>query len=507
MRATRFKKGNLCVLEVLLISSIALTDGFLLAGCMRRGGGLAVEEGVLRQEREAEAKAKQAEENARKAAAEADKVAVEAEKTKAEAERAAFSAAFPASEAKAREGTIEIDAKAGFVSDLIAHERMRSAGEHIRDGIGHLLKKKGMRVLLVSSPDLVSSDWPLMAIRSELRRQRKELKRLRGQLREEAPPAEVAERQKADAAGMPPRARGVAPLLAAGTALQAAESVVGGVAEIASLLRADYELHGRDVKIEPSPVLAAVARFLVGKVEQVNVEGFYLLKKSALIEELAVVYRLRVEVETLALAAKASKQVPADRRVEHAKEARAAYVKALAAGKPAEGDKAAKGAELARDSNPVDAASLAPLLEHVKTLEEAVAKDDVALAESRAQTAVAEATIKRFDTFLASIVKPPEDGKKYPPLIVAALRERLHAKKGYTHVLYAGVDAAGGEAISRRGFFKSKMRFTGGANVTYMLWDVKRETLVAADTKPFLAEVKMNLGSGFDGGVKKVGLG
>ncbi|HEU5106555.1 MAG TPA: hypothetical protein VFU11_12025 [Solirubrobacterales bacterium] len=453
---------------------------------MRRGGGRGPDKGAGT--KEAKEQSKEPED---KASAEARKVSAEADKAAVEAAKAATDARFPASKAKPLEGTVKADEKGSFVSDLIAHAMMRRAGEEIRNGLRPVLKKDGMRVLLVSSPDLIGSDWPYLAITSELQQERRELEDIRALLQSDVTVVVEETRRELEAGPQEGLRLLVAPGLMGASeisqAVQAASSIVGGVAEIAALFRADYEINAREISIDPTPLLAAVAHFLMDKVEEVNVEDFSLLKKSKLIQEFLAVARLRTEVQTLATEAKAERLAPADRRLEQAKAARAAYEDAVSDG--ADGNHANPKALFGRMSE----------------LEGMVARDDRDLASDRAEVAVAEAAVKRFDALSEKVLKVP-DKEGYPPLIAAALREGLHTRGGHTHVLYAGIDSTGGDSISRRSYFRSSMRYLGGAQVTYMLWDVQKEKLIGADTRPFMAQLDMRLGSGAVGGIQTVPL-
>lgn len=431
----------------------------------------------------AEAKNKQEQQ-----AATARKNAAEADKAKTEAESAAFAAAFPKGTAKPREGKVEIEGKVGLVGDLIAHSMTRRAAEEIRNDLLGLLDKDEDKVLLVSSPDLIGSDWPYMAIVEQLHQHKLELEQTKDRLTGLAGLKFAAEEMQGEVRPSleePAMVRSVVSGAGVGKILQAGLSAVNSFAEIAALFRADYKINARDVSIGSSPLLAAVAHFLVGQAKEVNVEGFSLLKGSQLFQDFTAVANLRLEVQRLATELKESTVTPADRTAELEKEARKAYLEALTAEKP-----------------PGEAA-LGVLRDRMRELHCRLDATWDRAAE-RAEVAVAETVLKNFDSFATSLLKPPEEG--YPPLIAAAIRERLHAPQGYTHVLYAGTEAAGGETITRSTFLRTSMRSLGGAQVSYLLWSVKEERLLAADSKPFLATAKLRLGSGFIGGAEAIRL-
>jgi hypothetical protein len=149
----------------------------------------------------------------------------------------------------------------------------------------------------------------------------------------------------------------------------------------------------------------------------------------------------------------------------------------------------------------------------VKALADAKAKAETdaakaqtpAVDQARAATAAATAALTRFDAFVTSVTQAPAAGD--PPLIAAAVRERLHADaNGYTHVLCVGVESAGGETLTRSGIVRTTVRFVGGAQVSYLLWDVAQGRLVAANTAPVLGESEFSLRKGTPGGISVIPL-
>jgi hypothetical protein len=447
---------------------------------MRRGGGRGPEDGT-----EADAKV----EPESKAEAEARKASAEADKARTDADSAAFSAAFPKGSPKPREGKVEIEGKVGLVSDLIAHAMMRRAGEEIRNDLVALLDKDEHKILLVSSPDLIGSDWPLAAIAPQLAQHKSELEQTRNRLIdliavEFAVPEPELEIEPAAVEGDFNAMLVGAGVLGVGNAMQVSASVISSAAEIAALFQADYKINARDVSIGASPLLAAVAHFLIGRAKEVNVEGFSLLKRSRLFQDFTAAVDLRLQVRRLATELKASIVTPLDRRIEWEKEAYEAYSKALVAEKP------------------VGEENLYLLRKRVLELHGAIGEAEDFAAE-RTGVAVAEGVLRNFDRFATGLLEPPKEG--YPPLLAAAIHERLHSETdGYTHVLYAGVEAAGGETITRSTVARTSIRSIGGAQVSYLLWDVEEERLLAADSRPFLATAKLRPGSGFVGGIDAI---
>ena len=108
----------------------------------------------------------------------------------------------------------------------------------------------------------------------------------------------------------------------------------------------------------------------------------------------------------------------------------------------------------------------------------------------------ADAAIVRFDQLATTLTTatPPAPA----PLLAAALREGVHADeaKAFTHVLFVGVESAGGETITKRSFWpwRNSARFVGGMQLSYLMLDVKEKKLVAGGTKPLLGHIKFTLG-------------
>jgi hypothetical protein len=411
----------------------------------------------------------EAEQKARKAGAEADKAVIDAR-----------SAAFPAATTKGAEGKVELGDKVGMVADLVAHSMVDKGAGKIVGNIGSHLCQGETKILLVDSPDLIGTDWPYMAVASQIERERKGLEQIAAGLRAVSSEAgELVESFEVREEAMDIRNLQFSIAAGLSAATQAATSVVGGAADLVSLFRSEYEIKARDVTIGSVPLYAALANHLLAKDVEVGVDGFSLLTESPIFRAFEEAVGLRVEVQRLTEEVKASEIAPAKESAEVAKEARSAYFKALSTVPPPDG--------------------LGALKEQVKIYEE-----DSDAAAASAAVAVAEAAMKGFDAFAGAVVKV--EGDCLPPLVAAATRERLHSDPlDYTHVLYAGIESAAGESITRRGALRrTRIRFIGGAQLSYLLWSVSKERLVAADTMPVLGEITMRPGSGFEGSAKQV---
>src|SRR5262249_34585054 len=124
-------------------------------------------------------------------------------------------------------------------------------------------------------------------------------------------------------------------------------------------------------------------------------------------------------------------------------------------------------------------------------------KLEQSLIPSRVDIAVANAAGARFDAFVIAVTTVPA-GATYPPLVTAAIRERLHdgGDRNVTHVLFVEIDTAGAENITRSGLFRQKVRFIGGLHASYFLQDVKGNKVLKAGTAASIRQVNYKLRTG-----------
>jgi len=416
------------------------------------------------------------------AAAKKDSAVAAARKAEVEAKKAAGDPA-PEPKSKAPEGKIALGDDVGLIADLVAHSMLEEAASQLSTEINDSLGSDS-KVLMVDSPDLLGADWPYLAISQQIGHEKLALEEVKRQLSGEKPSETSASDQVEDTKY---------PLLPAGAAatVAAIPALIGGVADIVSMFRGDYEIKARKVSIGTTPLFAALAKELIQPARTINLEKLTLLKESKLFAEFNAAAQTRLEVQRLATDLKERKLAHFEWLKQRAKSAQESYDAALKAKEP-------------------------PQKENLDALQTAACKlrEDVevgfpTVADAQAKVATAEGAIERFDEFAAAITKAPESG--YPPLIAAAIHEVLHSqsqdqKPDYTHVLYAAVESAGGETITRHTIFRTTARFIGGAQVSYMLWDVHKGKLVAADTMPVLGNVKLGLATGFTDPVQTVAL-
>jgi hypothetical protein len=431
--------------------------------------------------------------------ADARTAAATADKTEADAQTAEQTANFPPSTFTPREGKLEVGANVGLVSDLIAHKLLDDAAERIVHEIEGGLQHA--RVLLVFDPNLVASDWPYKSVSTEIERATNELQAVCNELksawssaqgRDGDTPGAPTELSPEEIEELVQRGQGVMADLGIGLAVGAGESVAGGLATLASMFRSDYSLTARSVSIGQVPLAAATAHRLTKRASEVAIENFNLLENSNLLDEFGHVVEHRHEVERELNRVNKGIVEPADRDLSDQKDA-------------------ASNLRAALGKDGVSKENLADLFKAKADADGAAVKaKSSAVNEARAAAAVAADALTRFDAFVTAVTQAPATG--YPPLIVAALRERLHGSdekytQKYTHVLYVGIESAGGETLTRAGIFRTTVRFVGGAQVSYLLLDVGESRLVAANTAPVLGEMEFKLRQGAAGDLSRLNLG
>ena len=119
------------------------------------------------------------------------------------------------------------------------------------------------------------------------------------------------------------------------------------------------------------------------------------------------------------------------------------------------------------------------------------------MAPAKAHADVADAALARFDDFSTAATTGAT-----PPLVAAALRERLHGNdRAYTHVLFVGVEGSGAETITKKGLFRrsGQVGFVGGCEVSFLLLDLESGNVAAAGAVPLVGHLHYDLATGMPG--------
>ncbi len=193
-------------------------------------------------------KAAQAAANSDLQRAEQEKARAEAEKAIAEAEKAKFNASLPTPTSKPSEGNVDLDDKAGYYADILAHETVRGNAIAIAGGVAGKLAN-GTTVFLVTNPDYLRGGLQLKEVEQRLT--------AFGNLFDALP-------------GLP--APGDVNVAAAPLALAAIPAVLGSLADIAGMFRVDRSIKGRNTNVGQEALLSEVARALHQATEGKNIK-------------------------------------------------------------------------------------------------------------------------------------------------------------------------------------------------------------------------------------------
>jgi hypothetical protein len=414
-------------------------------------------------------------------------VKAESRKAIAEAEKSRLSALLPTADVKPTGTKTEVGSNVGLAADLLSHKLVDvGAGKLVAD---IQTAVAGGKILIVDDIAFIATDWPYSFISAELSNQTTALTTAVDTLKSHLIGSVPLEREA-------PREEEVVeeefalPALAIPAAVAVAPSVVAGVASLVSLFRSDYAISSRDVKIGVQPLLAAVVRHLTKVTPKiaVTVDRFRILGPSTLITAYENACMLRAELGSLRDYAYESSVLVVDKQIEDIR----LEIKML-------GDQLTATKETSARVH-LDK-RLTELRDQIRQLEKGSVTE-------RSLVRTADAIGSRFDVFSSSVTATPT-GALYPPLVAAAMREQLHTNDGgYSHILFVGLEATGGEVVSERApFWKGNhLDYLGGCAVFYLLHSVPENSTVAAGSHQLMSRLRYDLGSSESKGVKEVTL-
>ncbi len=409
---------------------------------------------------------------------ELQKAEAEARKASVEADKAALDAQLPAasSDVKPAEGKVDVGEKVGMVGRLVAYRRLKEAAETILDSVRSEVtagEDEAARILIVEGRGLATSDWSYVVVDS--------------QLRQEAKALETAE------SGLPEATAREA--FAAPMAMAAVPGLISAAAGVVGMFKTDYAITAEDMTIGADPLIATVADRLEEAGFEITIDGFELVG-DGIVKRFWDTRSTRVLLGEEVARRKAAQIAPSDAKLVELKDEREDAAAAL--------DK--KLSEGGSDD------SVKGLRDRINGLRAEAAAEASATAEIRAAIATAEAAIARFDTFATAATTPAKEGGP-PPLVSAALRERLHeaepdGRPRYTHVLSVSIEGAGSEVVTRKKLFgrSGQVRYLGGAQVSHFLLDVVANRNVAFGSEPVLGQMRFDVGKGQAGAIQKIDL-
>jgi len=427
-----------------------------------------------------------------------EQIKAEARRKIAEEKKATLTAQLPSLDAKPLEGKVDVGSNVGLVAQLVAHLVLHEAANKITEKLKYKLSTSESHlrpsVLIVENRNLIATDWPYIKIHNQLCMMETALNNIKNMLEKKVDkkPEEKPDEKLNDSVYLKKGATF--------DFLPGLPIAIGAAASIIGMFRSDYSITGKDVKIGTTPLVAAVAHALIKENVPVSIDGFN-INRSQLIEYFFKVRELRLQVEHLCLCLKMEKVQLADRilgdlRAE-LKEAMTAYYKHIFE---------IPGSSREKENNNKENNNT------VQNLKDKIEKCEKNTAPHRALIAAVESLITVFDGFAVAITSATTPDA-YPPIVAAAIRERLHPNQlqvnaktevnaniemdtnTHTHVLFVDVEGSGGETITKKSYLHTigGAGFLGRAQISYLLLDVKSNAIVAANTEGRLHYLKYSL--------------
>ncbi|WP_279582176.1 hypothetical protein [Fodinicola feengrottensis] len=178
-------------------------------------------------------------------------------------------------------GSVQQDAAAGVVAELVAYSLLNHAAQQIAEGVAAV---PPWRVLVVEDRTLAATDWSYHAVTEQMGRLSAESSAQHWRPASEkvaeasAPPKQLP--SPSSTASVHPGQEGLlAEVAAAATAAlgvaNAVPAVVGAIADTIGYLRTDYTITGRAFTVKSTALVTAVARALRQQGVRSEVDGFH----------------------------------------------------------------------------------------------------------------------------------------------------------------------------------------------------------------------------------------
>lgn len=427
-------------------------------------------------------------------APEAEKRQAERLKAIGEAEKATQAALFPRGETKPLEGKIEMDDKAGYMADLVAHKALETCAASIGASIDALPDIATKTVLVVESLDFSRGDLVRIQTCAHIEAFTSAMTALRPQLEVLFTKAIPGPSTPTPPAGPKPStgmgiegtelpaptavATAGAGLLATTImglgnpvtlGLTAAVSGISLAADVASYFLTDYSIKGRQLAISSETVMATISGAL--KKPKVHIFGFRRIEESDVLKKFVALL-----AEQAVLAGQAERVRLKLEYTAKLKETIAALQKTAAKTE----NQAEKAAVLVQVTD---------LSAELHVLATDVAAADVAVQLWKSTSASLEAFAKT-----TSIVPT---GAKLSPIAIAALMESL-ADPEIDCLLWVKAGSVGSETMTERSRFpwwNGRSTYFGGVAVSFVLAE-KTGAVLLADTKVAMRRVKYLLWDG-----------
>ncbi len=389
--------------------------------------------------------------------AELQQAIAQAESAAAVARKATLEATLPKGESKPREGAVTTDEKFGYLATLVAYQVMRECAATVAKAIsGKPLTPNPAKILIVDERNIAQRDLVLTQVDrqltffgAQLDAQWRQLDSLLDEMARKFPATTGTAEPEASTPGTGEGQLEVFPAAGVAPLLMAAPAVVSSVADIVGYFKTDYAVTGQTIDLSGEALLAEVAGRISG--HHVRVFNFNLVQESELVTRWAGLVEKQLALGKIQEAVKL--------QVVELLTARIAASQA---------DIATRKATLDQLSLSDDQAQHAALRQQLVEWQQALGASQGLLARAQGAIANADTLTQAFSEFLTALTTTSDPA--VPPLwLQAALRQQIR-QQGITHLLYLKIVSSGGEAITKKSFWRSgQTSYLGGAVITYLL--------------------------------------
>ena len=384
-----------------------------------------------------------------------------------------FAKVLPQPAAKPPEGTIESDANAGYVCELVGYHALKRVSADITRGLSAVVGLgNDVRIMIVDRLDYATGDIPFIEVTSQLSVFEV---RCRKQIATNKELADLA-MQRDDEGGeekIPTIKSGVtrlAPLTAlpfflpalstAVTALPVVTGIVGTAADIAGYFRSDYSFKGRNLSLKTEGLIAAVAGSLRSEKRFIYVYNFYSMDTTGPQSKLMNMYAGVLDCS--------SRLAQSQNRLQYFISNKAGVLAELKM-------------SLTRLSKETPTAESE---QEIADLKEAIQRQAEWLNRANMEVLASDAIHTELGIFIKNITTA-DASQPASKLAQAVFREKVHELK-ITHLLYLGVLSSGGESVTRKWLFGTgTTSYLGGAVISYVLSRIEGDVL-ASELLPVL---------------------
>lgn len=366
---------------------------------------------------------------------------------------------LPASESKPLSGSTTVKDGAGYPGELVALSLLNDAVSSV---VTAVRSARAERVLIVEDRALLDSDQAYLLVESQLSGVSEKLKAARAAL-----PGAEAE----------PKTRALLPVAVA--AVTAAVKLPGLVADLVGMFRTNYTMSSRTMTPDGTSLIVEVAKAVEAiPGVTVMVDGLTTVRpeSSKLLSAISEARALRLQLDQASLSLR--------QRVALAE----AAITTLSDDRAATRTSLLKVLESDKDESRLDA--------RLKDLDQQISSARADSLGDSTLLASIDAAIAAYDAFEVAVQTAPQGGRS--PLVAALARECLHDEAHPTHVLFVSIDSLGADVATPQSQLAKAdfVRYFGGLQVSYLLYEVSKGRVSAAEVERRLGSMRLALDGG-----------